>query len=194
MELRSRESELHRAPKTGRFDRVSRGLCISRFLDLPKVSLGTIPSTMHLTSGVRFRHRFMDVLILPGSDERAAGFGEDRFVRWSPPIFTPLRSDLSGGIQCSFHQRGVRLVGTDGCLLVIGSTGQSHGTAFQRVSPPPSDPARVVSLLASLQWLRRIPRLNAPHPLPSPRRIERDFPKQNPACNRFGVRVARKAG
>ena len=61
--------------------------------------------------------------------------GEDRFVRRSPPIFTPLRSDLSGGIQCSFHQRGVRLVGTDGCLRVKGSTGQSHGTAFQPVSP-----------------------------------------------------------
>jgi len=44
---------------------------------------------VHLTSGVRFRHRFLDVLVLPGSDERAAGFGEDRFVRWSPPIFTP---------------------------------------------------------------------------------------------------------
>jgi len=44
---------------------------------------------MHLTGGVRFRHRFLDVLVLPGSDERAAGFGEDRFARWSPPIFTP---------------------------------------------------------------------------------------------------------
>ncbi|PYJ99401.1 MAG: hypothetical protein DME23_09670 [Verrucomicrobia bacterium] len=43
---------------------------------------------MHLTSGVRFRPRFLDVLVLPGSDERAAGFGEDRYVRRSPLIFT----------------------------------------------------------------------------------------------------------